>query len=196
MLFHPKAFYGVLLPIDPEIDISVRKLYCKKFTPPKTKMSPQRDEHLNRKYIFQPLIFRRHVSFPGGKPKDQPRFNHPHINHIINKQTSGFTPSSHKLTKVVRDSCRFRSYCWWLKSCTTKDDDYPIIYRVLNIPGGAGFLPSTVSRGEKNGRENEMQWVWTEVTIILVTVRIMRSQNWRFGVWSSQTPAICIQTSF
>jgi len=26
----------------------------------------------------------------------------------------------------------------------TKDDDYPIIYRVLTIPGGAGFLPSTV----------------------------------------------------
>ena len=28
---------------------------------------------------------------------------------------------------------------------TTKDDDYPIIYRVLTIPGGAGFRPSTVS---------------------------------------------------
>ena len=27
---------------------------------------------------------------------------------------------------------------------TTKDDDYPIIYRVLTIPGGAGFCPSTV----------------------------------------------------
>ena len=35
-------------------------------------------------------------------------------------------------------------YCWWKKSCTTKDDDYPIIYRVLTIPGGAGFLPSTL----------------------------------------------------
>ena len=35
-------------------------------------------------------------------------------------------------------------YCWWTKSCTTKDDDYPIIYRVLTIPGGAGFRPSTV----------------------------------------------------
>ena len=37
------------------------------------------------------------------------------------------------------------TYCWWTKSCTTKDDEYPIIYRVLYIPGGAGFLPSTVS---------------------------------------------------
>ena len=37
-------------------------------------------------------------------------------------------------------------YCWWTKSCTTKDDDYPIIWRVLYIPGGAGFLPSTVCR--------------------------------------------------
>ena len=33
---------------------------------------------------------------------------------------------------------------WWTKSCTTKDDDYPIVYRVLTIPGGAGFCPSTV----------------------------------------------------
>jgi len=24
------------------------------------------------------------------------------------------------------------------------DDDYPIIYRVLTIPGGAGFCPSTL----------------------------------------------------
>ena len=37
-----------------------------------------------------------------------------------------------------------RTYCWWQKSWTTKDD-YPIIYRVLTIPGGAGFRPSTVS---------------------------------------------------
>ena len=27
------------------------------------------------------------------------------------------------------------TYCWWTKSCTTKKDDYPIIYRVLTIPG-------------------------------------------------------------
>ena len=33
------------------------------------------------------------------------------------------------------------------KSCTTKDDDHPIIYRVLTIPGGAGFRPSTVAAG-------------------------------------------------
>ena len=35
-------------------------------------------------------------------------------------------------------------YCWWTKSCTTKDDDYHIIYRLLTIPGGAGFCPPTV----------------------------------------------------
>ena len=39
---------------------------------------------------------------------------------------------------------QYKSYCWWTKSCTTNDDDYPIIYRVLTIPGGAGFCPSTV----------------------------------------------------
>ena len=25
------------------------------------------------------------------------------------------------------------NYGWWTKSCTTKDDDYPIVYRVLTI---------------------------------------------------------------
>ena len=33
-----------------------------------------------------------------------------------------------------------RTYGWWTKSCTTKDDNYPIIHRVLTIPGGAGFF--------------------------------------------------------
>ena len=27
-------------------------------------------------------------------------------------------------------------YCCWTTSCTTKDDDYPIVYRVLTSPGG------------------------------------------------------------
>ena len=50
---------------------------------------------------------------------------------------------THTNTLVILESPW--SYCWWTKSCTTKDDNYPIIYRVLTIPGGAGFLPSTVS---------------------------------------------------
>ena len=33
------------------------------------------------------------------------------------------------------------SYGWWKRSCTSK---YPITYRLLYIPGGAGFLSSTV----------------------------------------------------
>ena len=41
-------------------------------------------------------------------------------------------------------------YCWWLKSCTTKDDDYPIICRVLTIPGGClVFLPSPRITGHR-----------------------------------------------
>ena len=35
-------------------------------------------------------------------------------------------------------------YCWWLKSCTSWQVVFPIIYRVSYIPGGAGFQPSTV----------------------------------------------------
>ena len=37
------------------------------------------------------------------------------------------------------------SYCWWKKSCTSWWAVYPVIIRALYIPGGAGFLPSTVS---------------------------------------------------
>ena len=35
------------------------------------------------------------------------------------------------------------------KSCNSWYGKYPIIYRVLYIPGGAGFLPSTVLEFEK-----------------------------------------------
>ena len=38
-------------------------------TPPKTHMSPEKGRTFNRKYIFQPLIFRGHVSFPGSTLK-------------------------------------------------------------------------------------------------------------------------------
>ena len=40
---------------------------------------------------------------------------------------------------------------------TTKDDDYPIIYRVLTIPGGAGFRLSTVAM--ENGPGLKMYFV-------------------------------------
>ena len=41
-------------------------------TPPRNKallqlICPLKGDYFNRKYIFQPLIFRGHVSFPGSK---------------------------------------------------------------------------------------------------------------------------------
>ena len=39
---------------------------------------------------------------------------------------------------------RVFSYCWWKKSCTSWHVVYPTMYKILYIPGGAGFLPSTV----------------------------------------------------
>ena len=36
------------------------------------------------------------------------------------------------------------SFCWWKKTCTSWYGKCPIMYRVLYIPGGASFLPSTV----------------------------------------------------
>ena len=43
-----------------------------------------------------------------------------------------------------RGSLWLTYYCWWKKSCTSWYGKYPIIYRVLYMLGGAGFLPSTV----------------------------------------------------
>jgi len=43
-------------------------------------------------------------------------------------------------------SQKVSNYCWWKKSCTSWYGKNPIIYRVLYIPGGAGFLPSTIMR--------------------------------------------------
>ena len=56
-------------------------------------------------------------------------------------------PSGAKGWHQARPVVASEWYCWRTKSCTTKvtkDDDYPIVYRVLTIPAIAGFLPSTV----------------------------------------------------
>ena len=39
----------------------------------------------------------------------------------------------------------WKMFCWWKISCTSWHSKFPMIYSVLYIPGGAGFLPSTVS---------------------------------------------------
>ena len=53
-----------------------------------------------------------------------------------------------KIPQQKKGRRRWKWYCWWTQSCTTKDDDYPTIYRVLAIPGSAGFLPSTVPKSQ------------------------------------------------
>ena len=40
-------------------------------------------------------------------------------------------------------------YCWWKKSCTTWDVEYPVNSGVKYLPTGAGFLPSTVWSAKK-----------------------------------------------
>ena len=55
---------------------------------------------------------------------------------LINLQTT-----NEEIIKKTTDS-----YCWWIRNPAhqLRLVAYPIIYRVLYIPGGAGFLPSTV----------------------------------------------------
>ena len=93
---------------------------------------------------------------------------------------------SQSFSRIPRIKTR-NYYCWWLKSCTTKDDDYPIIYRVLTIAGGAGFLPSTVV-GSNRG-PNHFQTTWTNQTITSHTV-VMEDLSWTF--WSFAFWSCCL----
>ena len=49
-------------------------------------------------------------------------------NSTVEFQTTNVKNMNHKWVPLVTSR-----YCWWTKSCTTKDDDYPIIYRALTI---------------------------------------------------------------
>ena len=87
----------------------------------------------------------------GGKNrvKTDPEIGNSEGSKIMPKPCIPHTPERHPCAATVallneHFTNQYKSYCWWTKSCTTNDDDYPIIYRVLTIPGGAGFCPSTV----------------------------------------------------
>ena len=56
----------------------------------------------------------------------------------------GLTQSLAEKRITTTRSQRLFWYCWWKKSCTSGYGKYRIIFRVLYIPGGAGFVPSTV----------------------------------------------------
>ena len=89
----------------------------------------------NRKYIFKGSIFHCYVSLPDCA--NHSKFTHTFVVSLI-------------LPNLVLWLYSFmdpylRKYCWWKKSCTSWYGKYPIIYKVLYIPGGClGFLPSTV----------------------------------------------------
>ena len=50
----------------------------------------------------------------------------------------------HSTQQVDRMDRSEGPWCWWKNSCTSWYGKYPIVYRVLYIPSGVGFLPSTV----------------------------------------------------
>ena len=59
---------------------------------------------------------------------------------------SGDATKKHQLWILIRSSGERNgreNYCWWTRSCTTKGDDYPIIYSVLTIRW-CRICPSTV----------------------------------------------------
>ena len=53
--------------------------------------------------------------------------------------------NTHITTSVENWGFWGSTYCW-KKSCTTKDDDYPIVYRLLYIPGGWEWDFWTINR--------------------------------------------------
>ena len=71
-------------------------------------------------------------------------------------------------------STKYRQiYCWWTKSCTSWYGEYPIVYRVLYIPGGAGFRPSTVSQ-KKTWIHRDENW---QLTFFLFATRFTHSRR-------------------
>ena len=56
--------------------------------------------------------------------------------------------------------CWMKSYCWWLKSCTTWDVWNPINNGIFIISTGAGFLPSTVVWLVKKKHRNRFIHFW------------------------------------
>ena len=58
---------------------------------------------------------------------------------------SNFIPGYHIKSDGQSDGPTVRRYRWWKKSCKPVEvgSFFPVIYKVLDIPCGAGFLPST-----------------------------------------------------
>ena len=85
-------------------------------------------------------------------------------------------------------------YCWWKKSCTSSYGQYPSIYKVLYMPGGAGCLPSTVFRllvseelsgwmslPKRQGKRCLAKWKWWNSIFFLelfAELDISKSTTW------------------
>ncbi len=116
-----------------------------------------------------------------GEPTTQKQF--------IQKVLEVWIMDTKKGRTVFHNKTGVTTYCWWLKSCTTKDDDYPIIYGVLTIPGGAGFQPSTVSQANATYRERcNLRWPSIECNLVSdprgVPTRSEQSPNgWNDILW-------------
>ena len=97
----------------------------------------------------------------------------------------------------AKDTQLFEWNCWWLKSCTSWYGEYPIIYRVLYIPGGAGFLPSTEAQRHPSypattatiwSRGSRVSEVGLRIPSKLHSIQA--KQTLRFGI---QLPGFCLQ---
>ena len=107
-----------------------------------------------------------------------------------------------KTIDSVEGGCVFTyTYCWWTTSCTTKDDDYPIIYRVLTIPGGAGFCPSTVHHILYISQAKYCMRVYQNLVMSLVTTTSglayqnsifssPKTGSWLFTIGSCHIPSL------
>ena len=91
-------------------------------------------------------------------------------------------------------SCTYILYCWWFRTPTFTSwyGKYHIIYGVLYIPAGAGFLPSTVLCGK---RCSHLEWAWRHWTVKRIcgkspTVKRHRSVAcvWQINITSCIVP--------
>ena len=142
-------------------------------------------------FTIHDLIFRPEVGFTtqGGIPKFRVQISPPpcFFSFLFNHSLKRWLFLT--LLDFPGDAVLNETYCWWTKSCTTKDDYYPIIHRVLTIPGGAGFHPSTVGQSGfvlelLVGKPWRVWAAWSAVPTRLLQLRLPESCATQLHQWS------------
>ena len=94
-----------------------------------------------------------YLSYPSQpRPKIQKSHETPRFGQPLKRPSGDFIGACREKPCIFSSWENHQNYSLWKKSCTSWYGKYSIIHKVLYIPGGAGFLPSTLfySKGPWN----------------------------------------------